>query len=297
MKNFKGFLFAILSSTTFGLIPLLALPVLNSGMSMHSVLSYRFILSAILMLFVALYKRADLRVSLKQFGVLSVLGFLYGATALLLLQAYTILPTGIATTIHLLYTLIVAMIMILIFKEKGGKGIIFATILSRAGVAALSWNQSGAVSLSGIMVALCTIFTYAIYIVGVQKSSVSNMNEYSMTFYILFSSAIMFCVNSLYSGGIEPIGNFEDGMNLLMLALFPTVISDLALILAIKYIGPTMTSILGCMEPLTAVVIGIMVFSEPFGIRIVLGITFILIAVTMVIISQARKKTDIQTTH
>ena len=123
------------------------------------------------------------------------------------------------------------------------------------------------------------------------------MNEYSMTFYILFSSAIMFCVNSLYSGGIEPIGNFEDGMNLLMLALFPTVISDLALILAIKYIGPTMTSILGCMEPLTAVVIGIMVFSEPFGIRIVLGITFILIAVTMVIISQARKKTDIQTTH
>lgn len=295
MKNLKGFIFAILSSTTFGLIPLLALPVLNSGMAMHSVLSYRFILSAILMLFVALYKKADLRVSLKQFAVLSVLGFLYGATALLLLQAYTMIPTGIATTIHFLYPLIVSLIMIFMFHEKGGRGIIFATLLSLAGVAALSWNATGAISISGLLVALSTIFTYATYIVGVQKSSVSHMNEYSMTFYILFTSAMMFCANSIAQGGIEPIGNLEDAGNLLMLALFPTVVSDLTLILAIKYIGPTMTSILGCMEPLTAVVIGIMVFSEPFGLRIVLGISLILIAVTMVIITQARKKKEVQT--
>lgn len=295
MSNIKGFSYAVISSTTFGLIPLLAVPVIKSGMDMNSVLSYRFVLSALLMLAITLLKKSDLKVSLKELGALSFLGLLYGATALLLLKAYTMIPTGIATTIHFLYPLIVSFIMIMIFKEKGNKGIIIATILSLCGVALLSWNMDGSVSIAGIMVALSSIFTYAVYIVGIQKSSVSQMNEYKMTFYILLTSAIFFLINSFINGGLAPLTNMTDATNLFLLALLPTVVSDLALILAIKYIGPTTTSILGCMEPLTAVIIGILIFNEPFGLKIVIGILLILTAVTLVILSKSQKKIHHQT--
>ena len=81
MSNIKGFSDAVISSTTFGRLPGLAVPVINSGMDMNSVLSYRFVLSALLMLAITLLKKSDLKVSLKELGALSFLGLLYGATA------------------------------------------------------------------------------------------------------------------------------------------------------------------------------------------------------------------------
>ncbi len=47
-----------------------------------------------------------------------------------------------------------------------------------------------------------------------------------------------------------------------MLALVTAVLSNLTLILAVQHVGPTMVSILGVMEPLTAVTCGILVLAS-----------------------------------
>lgn len=59
---------------------------------------------------------------------------------------------------------------------------------------------------------------------------------------------------------------------------------------SIKYTGPTLTSILGAMEPLTAVVIGVFVFNELFTLSSVVGILLILLSVGMVVFNENRKK-------
>ena len=46
MKQFKGILLAMISSATFGMIPLFALPVIRGGMGVDSVMFYRFALSS-----------------------------------------------------------------------------------------------------------------------------------------------------------------------------------------------------------------------------------------------------------
>ena len=74
--------------------------------------------------------------------------------------------------------------------------------------------------------------------------------------------------------------------NLVMLALVPTVISNLALVRAIKNIGSTLTSVLGAMEPVTAVCVGILIFGEPFTQSIALGIGLIISAVTVIILKK-----------
>ena len=68
-----------------------------------------------------------------------------------------------------------------------------------------------------------------------------------------------------------------------MLALVPTVISLVMMVIAVQLIGSTPTAIMGALEPLTAVVIGITVFGESFTMRLAAGIALILAAVILII--------------
>ncbi|MEG1616656.1 MAG: DMT family transporter [Bacteroidales bacterium] len=294
MKNLTGLFYAIISSATFGLIPLLALPIVAAGMDNSSILFYRFSISALIMGIIALMKRSDFTITFKQGLVVFLLGFFYAATALILMEAYTRIPSGIATTIHFLYPVMVSTIMIFFFKEKASKGLLIATLMSLAGVGILSWTSNGSVNPVGILIALTSIFTYALYIVGIHKSSVKKMDEFALTFYVLFFSSFIFLANALMQGGIQAIPDTNSGINILLLALFPTVVSDLTLVLAIKHIGSTTTSILGSMEPVTAVTIGVLVFNEPFGMRVFIGMSLILVAVILVILSKQTREENLR---
>ena len=87
-------------------------------------------------------------------------------------------------------------------------------------------------------------------------------------------------------GKVQAIPAPSTGANLLMLAIIPTVVSNLTLVEAIKYIGATQTSVLGAMEPVTAVIVGITVFGESFSLTIAAGILLIISAVTIIILKK-----------
>ena len=79
-------------------------------------------------------------------------------------------------------------------------------------------------------------------------------------------------------------------VNLILLAIVPTVISNITLVLAVHNIGGTLTAVLGAMEPVTAVFVGVLVFGEPFTFNLAVGILLIIIAVTMIILSKTIQK-------
>ncbi|MEG2514399.1 MAG: EamA family transporter [Bacteroidaceae bacterium] len=72
--------------------------------------------------------------------------------------------------------------------------------------------------------------------------------------------------------------------DIFFLALVPTLVSDFTLILAVQHIGSTTTAVLGCMEPLTAVTMGVFFLGESCNAIQLIGIGIILCAVTIVII-------------
>jgi hypothetical protein len=148
MKQFKGILLAMISSATFGMIPLFALPVIRGGMGVDSVMFYRFALSSAVVGAYLLLRRADLRVTLREFGVLFGLGALYAFTSLLLTIAYLYIPSGVATTIHFLYPLLVAAIMALFFKDRISVSVMVAALAAVAGVWLLSGGTDAAVGMA-----------------------------------------------------------------------------------------------------------------------------------------------------
>ena len=286
-----GVVFAVLSSTTFGLIPLFSLPLLNVGIGAPTILCYRFLLAAIAMAAVMLLSRRSFRLERGHIGMIIALSVLYAATAIILIESYEYIPSGIATTIHFLYPLVVTLTMAWFFKEKTTVVTYIAVAVSIIGVALLAWgNHTEGDFRRGVTLALITVVTYAAYIVGVMRSRVARVDSITLTFYVLAIGTALIFIYALLASGIEPIHRFSNWRDLAMLALLCTVLSDYTLILAIKRIGSTRTSILGSMEPLTAVIVGVVYFDEHFDTTSVAGLILIILAVILVIAQTKTKE-------
>ena len=315
MRNLRGLIMAILSSATFGLIPLFSIPLMENAdksleIDLDSVCFYRFLFSALLMgvivfiSFATKHKGEGMKKILKegfalsgrQFALLMLISIFYASTSIFLTASYTIgeIPSGIATTMHFLYPVFVTGVMILFFGEKLTVTKALAVVLAFGGVFFLSGASfSGDFTLNplGLLFVLVTIFTYGSYIIGVNNiKAIASMNGMKLTFYVLAFSCMLFCCNILVKGGtFAPLVTFHHWWNILALAFVPTLISDLTLGYAIQIIGSTTTAILGCMEPLTAVLVGIAVFGEKLNSSQGIGMVLVFIAVNLVIMAQKTK--------
>lgn len=129
-----------------------------------------------------------------------------------------------------------------------------------------------------------TVVTYAVYIIGVMKSRASMLDSLVVAFYVLTFSAAIFLVYALASSGLGVVHTWPTWRNLLLLALLPTVLSNYTLVQAHPAHRATMTSILGSMEPLTAVLVGVVHFGERFNLDAAAGLILVVTAVIIVIL-------------
>ena len=287
-NKITGVAYAVVSSTTFGLIPLFTISLMAVGVSSPTILCYRFLLAAVAMAVIMFFTRRSFRLASDQMAVVALLAVLYASTAILLLESYKCIPSGIATTIHFLYPLAVTLTMSWVFKERISSTIYVAVALSLVGVALLAWgNHTEGDFRRGVSLALLTVVTYAAYIVGVMRSRASRVDSIVLTFYVLAFGALLFFVYAMATSGIEAVHSAASWRDLIMLALLCTVLSEYTLILAIKRIGSTRTSILGSMEPLTAVVVGVLYFGERIDTTSVVGLLLVICAVVVVIVQSA----------
>ena len=146
-------------------------------------------------------------------------------------------------------------------------------------------GEDGAtLSLTGTVWVMVSSLTYAVYIVGVNHTALSRIPTLRVTFYVLLFGMLVFLADILLRGGLVLPSDALGWSFVCELALFPTAVSFLCTTAAITYIGATPTAILGAMEPLTAVVIGVTVFGERLTWTDTAGLLLILVAVTMVIL-------------
>mgnify|MGYP000078287795 CR=1 FL=1 len=286
----KGIAYAIISSATFGLLPLFSVTAMSSGQTPYSVLFYRFLFSTLLYGLFLKLRGESFRVSSRQLLELVVLGAAcYGGTALFLILSYSYIPTGIATTINFLYPVMVALILFLIFGERPSMGIAIAIVLSLGGVALMAWSPGANLSLRGVAYSLVTIFCYGFYVVGLNKTGLREVKGSTVTLYVLLVSTIFFGAIALTQGGIQPIASPQVGVNLLLLAIVSTIISNLTLVLAVKEIGSTSASVLGSMEPLTALLVGIGWFGEAISGYQLADICLVIASVLLVVLGKQKK--------
>lgn len=293
-----GTICGILAAVCYGTNPLGALKLYAEGMQTSSVLFYRFGLAWLILAVVMLIRglpvkgrcRESLHVTGKEFGVLFALGVLFIFSSLALYLSFHVMDAGVASTILFTYPVMTAVIMAVFFHEKINWVTVSSIVLSFVGVALLYWGDGTAtLPIGGVVMVLVSALTYAIYIIVVNRSQL-KMSSFKINFYVLFFCALGMVVYSFVAG--EPLTlpqNAASWVYVGWLAIVPAIMALTLMVYAAKLVGSTTTAILGALEPLTAVLIGIFVFDEAFSVNLLMGIVLILAAVTMIVVLPTKR--------
>ena len=280
----KGFAYGATAAASYGLNPLFALPLYAAGMNTDSVLFYRYFFALVMMGVMMKLKGESFALRKADVLPLAVMGLLFSSSSLFLFESYNYMDAGIASTLLFVYPVLVAIIMAVFFYEKVSVVTGLSIGLALWGISMLYQGGDGTtLNLTGVLFVFLSSLTYAIYIVGVNRSSLRELSTAKLTFYALLFGILIYVVRLDFCTELQAIPEPIYYINAVSLALFPTIVSLITMTQAIHYIGSTPTAILGALEPVTALFIGVIVFGEQFTPRIALGVFMILVAVTLIV--------------
>lgn len=286
-----GYPAGIITGITYGLNPLFAVPLMKNGASIESILFFRYGFAVLLLGGFLLLSRQSLKISGKQAGILFLLGLLYTGSSLFLFEAYHYIASGLATTLIFLYPVLVAIIMVFL-RVVPSWPVWLSIAATFAGVIIMTQSDSSQeINPIGVLLSLASATVYALFIVIINRSkAISSISNSLLTFYALTVGAFIFLGKILFSdGGITTgIEGYMAWVNLIGLALLPTIVSTATLAIATRNIGATKASVLGVFEPITAILVGTLVFGEALTTNIIIGILLSMTAVTFMIVSTKR---------
>lgn len=292
----NGIFYACISSASFGFSPLFSIGLLAAGLSNSDVLSYRWALAAIVLMVYAAVKGKTLRInSLDEAWKIALLSGLRALTSVTLLIGYANIASGIASTINFMYPVIVVFWMMLVHGEQKSWINLAAIALSILGVYLMASGDGlkieGGNTALGLACSIISAVSFAAYYILMKRTRADKIEVVKFTTWIMIMCAVYFIIGGLIvDGGITLVHDGKLWLYILGLALWSTMISNFTGVKAVRRIGPTLTSILGALQPLTAVILGVLFLDEHLGFKSIAGIVLILTAVLMVVTHQNMKK-------
>ncbi len=291
-RRLLGYIAGILAGVSYGTNPLFGKALMESGVPIMVMLFFRYAFAALFLAALMLFKKESFRATRSNLGLLILLGLFFAGSSITLFCSYEYIPSGLATTLIYLYPVIVALMMVFLRIYPGWQTwtAIAATFV---GIVLLS-TPSGDVPIRplGVLLAVGSALCYSFYLVIINRSKrIRNVSEHTLTFYSLVTGAVLFAIIRTIQGGgmLTGVDTFADWGNLIGLALIPTMVSMLTIAISSRYIGPTKTAVLGVFEPLTAILIGTMVFGEALTTKMVVGIAICVAAVVFMILKPGGK--------
>ena len=292
----NGIFYASISSASFGFSPLFSLALIAAGLSNLDVLSYRWSVAAIVLVIYALSKKKSLRLnSFDEVWKIILLSALRAITSITLLIGYANIASGIASTINFMYPVVVTLCMMIFFGEQKSWINIGAIGLSLLGVYLMASGDGlrveGGDTALGLTCSLISALSFAAYYIVMKRAKADKIEVVKLTTWIMLMSAIYFiAANFIFNGKMTIVTDGKLWISILGLGLWATMVSNFTGVKAVRRIGPTLTSIMGALHPLTAVILGVAFLDEHLSVMTVIGIGLIMAAVMIIVQHQSKKK-------
>lgn len=292
----NGIFYASISSASFGFSPLFSLALIAAGLSNLDVLSYRWSVAAIVLVIYALSKKKSLRLnSFDEVWKIILLSALRAITSITLLIGYANIASGIASTINFMYPVVVTLCMMIFFGEQKSWINIGAIGLSLLGVYLMASGDGlrveGGDTALGLTCSLISALSFAAYYIVMKRAKADKIEVVKLTTWIMLMSAIYFiAANFMFNGKMTIVTDGKLWISILGLGLWATMVSNFTGVKAVRRIGPTLTSIMGALQPLTAVILGVAFLDEHLSVKTVIGIGLIMAAVMIIVQHQSKKK-------
>lgn len=288
-NKYKGFIAVIISGIIFGCMPLVAKIIFNNGGNSISLVFYRFLFTCPVLYIINKKNNISMKISKEELKLIIIVSlFGYSATAVLLFMSYNYISTGLATTLHFVYPIFVTIGCIVFFKEKINFVKILCAVLCTFGISLFLQDLSLNNGLIGIILSFLSGITYSFYMIIIEKSSLKDIPPFKLTYYLCLVSSVILLIYSIITK------TFTVDISLygwILTVIFSIVVSIGAVTLlqvGINIIGSQSAAILSTFEPITSVLIGIIIFNEPLNFKIILGIIVIISSVILLAIENNR---------
>lgn len=273
----KGYIYTALSAIIFGLMPLLTKIIIARGATSLTIPFFRVFYVTIVLFLVLKIKKIDFH--LEKRDLLSIMLtsiFGSGLTIIILNESYNYVDTGIATSLHFLYPLFVAILCCFFYREKIKKKQIIS--LSFALVGIICFMSKGNGSLFGYLLAIASGLTYAFYLVKMDKTGLVKMNALKLSFYLaLFTTIEIFTMNLFMQDVVFKMDALSYGL-LLVLALSSSFLATVLLQKGVLLLGSTRASFICLLGPVTSMIVGILWLNEALTLNKGLGGLVIIIS-------------------
>ena len=278
----KGFFLVILSAAVFGVLPVIVRSINACGSNSVMTSFLRFLLSLIPLYLAVRANKSGLRITKTEaikILLIAVCGL--GGTSVLLFLSYNYIPSGMATTIHFVYPVFVILGSILFLKQKVSPLKLLCVALCFGGILLFYGGGDGNVQPLGLFLAFVSGITYAFYIVFLDVSGLAKMDPTKMIFYMNLFSAIMVGILAGATGSFTLAISLKGWILALFLAIVISFLAVRSFQLGVRYIGPQNAAILSTFEPITSLIVGILVYQEAFTLAGIAGCVLILSSVVI----------------
>lgn len=287
-KLIKGYLAAIASAVMFGCMPLMAKYIYADGVTPMTLVFLRNFLALPIIAAMAYSQRKTLNIPLNvlpQVGLIALLGGC--ATPVLLFSSYQFIASGTATVLHFIYPALVVLGGILLKRSKAQWSDVISVVFCFSGLS-LFYTPGASLDWRGCLMAIASGFTYAAYVLLLATPQVKKIPSFLLCFYMASVSSVAMCVLCLVTGQLAlPQSLAGWGLS----ALFAVGITCCAVVLfqlGTLLIGGPQTSILSTLEPITSVVVGVVIFKEAMHLRTFFGVLLVVFASVLIALSNFR---------
>jgi drug/metabolite transporter (DMT)-like permease len=291
MSKIHGIIYTLLASIAFGIMPIWVKIAYATGLTAFDVFFLRGAIAAFFLFIFIKVKKISLKLETGQIKVLLFAGiFGYFMAILSLYISYEYIGAGVATALHYLFPVFVAIFSRCLFREKLHRNKWIALIISLAGLYVMTSFGGQKFHPYGIFFAILSAITFAIYVVALANPKMKAMNSYVLAFYVCMISAILSMAMILIKGQWPMPLTVKGLFYVSLVAIFCTSVALIFFIRGVQIIGPASTSILSTLEPIISLGAGIVILGEPMTLQIILGSILVVGAILLIAITDAKKE-------
>ncbi|MDO5717808.1 MAG: EamA family transporter [Tissierellia bacterium] len=278
MKKYKGIILIAISAIVYGMMPAFAKIAYKGGSNPIELNFLRFVIGSIALFVAMAIKGESLSlIKYRHFKIMRI-SVWFALTPIILFTSYNYISSGMATTLHYVYPIIVIFLCSLIFKVKITVFQLISAALCLIGVFSFSSNESG-FNFIGAATAIGSGLTYAIYVISFSRFNTEGISAFKFSFYLYIYSAIITLIPGLFLGSMKFDIDIIAWISIIVLSISTSIISTVFFQEGVRLIGPQKASLISTFEPVMSVIIGFILFNEALKLKSIFGIILILISV------------------
>lgn len=274
-----GFIMVVISGMIFGIMPSMVTFCYTKGANKVSMLLMRYIVLSVLLLPKIIKQKNIRELTQKYYLKFFILAFFGMITPLLLFTCYNLLPTGIVTTIHFMYPTVVMIISVTFLHSKFSKSNLVCLCLCISGILLMLDMSNIELNTKGLALTIISSFTWAIYIILLDKYRIDNITSEQVMFFVSIGSVIFLILYGAIAKEFAFPKVAIGWIAMITANIIIAIFGSLFFAIGVRTTDAQTSAIVSTLEPIFSIIMGVILLNEVISIRLIIGSVLILIAV------------------